>query len=259
MRLIIGGYIFYHSLLNIFRTLPRFLNLFIYFRNYSIEEQKRVIELLRLELTRKEENIVSTEAKLQETKDNATKELTKVQEEGSRKFAELRKAFEHANKEKESAVIKYAMGEKDIIIARKGKEVADKKLLEANKDKEGLNYKIKTLSTERVRLQGLCDVRGQETVAAKREGEKWREECRMTETKLTNMTAKLNAEIESHKETKESLDTTLAQLAEVQGSVEGVKTEYLDLISKQKEKVIFSIESFFFTPLTIINGFFVKF
>lgn len=196
-----------------------------------------MIELLRLELTKKDESIVLNENKLQATKEEAARKLTNIQEEGGRKFAELRKAYEHANREKESAVIKYAMGEKDIMMARKGKDVAEKKLLEANKDKESLNYKIKTLSTERLRLQGLCDVRGQETIGAKREGEKWREECRMTETKLNTMTTKMTAEVESHKETKESLDRTLSQLAEVQGSVQAVKTEYQELINKQKEKV----------------------
>ena len=58
-----------------------------------------------------------------------------------------------ANRDKESMVIKYAMGEKDILIARKGKEVAEKKLADSLKDKEGLQYKIKTLSNERTRLQ----------------------------------------------------------------------------------------------------------
>ena len=202
----------------------------------SIEEQKRVIELLRMELTKKDEALVETENKSSAEIEKTNKELNKVQEEGSRKIAELRKAFEHANKEKESAVIKYAMGEKDIIIARKGKEVAEKKLIEANKDKDGLNYKIKTLSTERTRLQGLCDVRGQETIAAKREGEKWREECRLTENKLNTATAKFNSEMEAHKETKASLDQTLAQLAELQGSVDKVKDEYQEMIDRQKEK-----------------------
>ena len=38
-----------------------------------------------------------------------------------------------ANREKESMVIKYAMGEKDILIAKKGKEATEKKLNEAIK------------------------------------------------------------------------------------------------------------------------------
>lgn len=202
----------------------------------SIEEQKRVIELLRNNLTKKEEALVENETKSNEAIEASKQQLIKVQDESARKFADLRKAFDHANREKESAVIKYAMGEKDIIIARKGKEMAEKKLSEVNKDKESLNYKIKTLNTERTRLQGLCDVRNQETISAKREGEKWREECRMTETKLSGITSKYNSEQESHRETKETLDRTLSQLAELQGSVDKVRGEYQEMIDKQKEK-----------------------
>lgn len=202
----------------------------------SIEEQKRVIELLRIELTRKEEALAENETKSNEAIEVSKLQLTKVQDESAKRINELRKAFDHANKEKESAVIKYAMGEKEIIIARRGKETAEKKLSEVNKDKESLNYKIKTLNTERTRLQGLCDVRNQETISAKREGEKWREECRMTETKLTAITTKYNSEQESHRETKETLDRTLSQLAELQGSVEKVRGEYQEMIDKQKEK-----------------------
>ena len=43
-------------------------------------------------------------------------------------------------------VIKYAMGEKDIMIAKRGKEDLDKKWRESLKDKYGLQYKIKTLT-----------------------------------------------------------------------------------------------------------------
>lgn len=38
-----------------------------------------------------------------------------------------------ANREKESMVIKYAMGEKDILIAKRGKEATEKKLSDALK------------------------------------------------------------------------------------------------------------------------------
>ena len=47
----------------------------------------------------------------------------------------------------------------------------------------------------------------------------------------------MNTKVEAHKETKESLDRTLAQLAEIQGSVEEVKNEYLEMIKEGKEKV----------------------
>ncbi len=38
-----------------------------------------------------------------------------------------------------------------------GKETAEKKLAESNKDKESLMYKIKTLGNERTRLQVLTN------------------------------------------------------------------------------------------------------
>ena len=132
----------------------------------------KVIEILRTELTRKSEEWMTAEQKLVEKEG----EMKRCQDEAARKFADLSKAFELANRDKESMVIKYAMGEKDILIAKKGKEVAEKKLGEANKDKESLQYKIKTLGNERTRLQALCDARAQETLAAKKEGDKWREE-----------------------------------------------------------------------------------
>merc|ERR1719414_1432365 len=144
-------------------------------------------------------------------------------------------------------VIKYAMGEKDILIARKSKEAAEKKFNDANKDKEGLQYKIKTLSNERTRLQGLCDVRGQETQAARREGDKLREELKQLEAKqlkevkqleakLLAASSKLNAETEAHKETSDSLNRTLAQLAEVQGSVDKVKADCQEVIDQHKKE-----------------------
>ena len=45
----------------------------------SIEEQKRVIELLRMELTKKDESIVETQTKLQADNQQASKDLAKVQ------------------------------------------------------------------------------------------------------------------------------------------------------------------------------------
>jgi len=203
------------------------------------EEQRKVIEMLRTELTKKDDELLSSENGMKKLKEKAEIDFKKLQEESTRKFAELKKAYEQANREKESMVIKYAMGEKDILIARKSKEVAEKKFNEANKDKEGLQYKIKTLSNERTRLQGLCDSRGQETQAAKRDGDKLKEEIKQAEAKLLAATSKLTAETEAHKETSESLQRTLAQLAEVQGSVDKVKAdcqEVLDLHKKEEMK-----------------------
>merc|ERR1719481_311570 len=116
-------------------------------------------------------------------------------------------------------VIKYAMGEKDIMIARRAKEELEKKL------KECLQYKVKTLSTERTRLQGICEARATETLAVRKEGDKLREEVKSLESGKALVTAKLSKEVESHEETRDSLNTTFKQLCELQASVDEIKAE----------------------------------
>ena len=59
------------------------------------------------------------EAKLNEEKESAEKKYKTLSDESTKKVGELRKAFDAANRDKESMVIKYAMGEKDIMIAKR--------------------------------------------------------------------------------------------------------------------------------------------
>merc|ERR1712098_306176 len=134
-----------------------------------------------------------------------------------------KKAFDQANKDKESMVIKYAMGEKDILIAKRGRDEYEKRLKEALKDNDSFQYKIKTLGTDRTRLQGLCEARGQETNQAKKEVEKLKDELKLTEAKLTLAYDKLKVEAESHQNTKENLDRTFKELLEVHGSIDDIK------------------------------------
>ena len=157
--------------------------------------------------------------------DTSEQKFTALQEETSKKIADLKKAFDAANRDKESMVIKYAMGEKDIMIARRGREEVEKRLKESAKDREGLQYKVKTLGSERTRLQGICESRGQETLAARKEGERWREEGRAQEAACLVAEGKLKAELEAHDQTRESLNTTFKQLCELQGSIDVVRAE----------------------------------
>jgi len=194
------------------------------------EDQKKVIEMLRIEVTKKDEELLAAESKLK----NSDLKYNNFNEETTKKMNDLKKAFDLANKDKESMVIKYAMGEKDIMIAKRGKDDLEKKLREALKDKEGLQYKIKTLGTERTRLQGICDSRAQETIAARKEGEKWKEEVKVIESKMNLTSSRLKAEVDAHRETKESLDTTFKQLVEVQGSIDDIRAECNEIINKNK-------------------------
>merc|ERR1719348_2095641 len=200
----------------------------------EIDNQKKVIEMLRREVTKKEEELHAMEKEIQSTKSSLENRYKLLNDETSKRINDLKKAFDQANKDKESMVIKYAMGEKDILIAKRGRDEYEKRLKEALKDNDSFQYKIKTLGTDRTRLQGLCEARGQETNQAKKEVEKLKDELKLSEAKLTLANDKLKVEAESHQNTKESLDRTFKELLEVQGSIDDIKKEYSDLISKAK-------------------------
>ena len=156
------------------------------------------------------------EAKLKEEKESAEKKYKTLSEESNKKIGELKKAFEAANRDKESMVIKYAMGEKDIMIAKRGKEEVEKRLKESLKDKEGLQYKVKTLGTERTRLMGVCESRAQDFLMARKEGDKLKEEVKTQEARVKALEGKVKAEVDAHEQTRESLNTTFKQLCELQ-------------------------------------------
>ena len=200
------------------------------------ENQKKVIEMLRLEVSKKDEENQSVQKDLKISKETLESKYNKLQEETNKEINKLKKAYDHANRDKESMVIKYAMGEKDILIAKRGKEELEKKLKEALKDNDSYQYKVKTLGTERTRLQGLCESRGAETVQVKKELDKAREDLKLCDAKLTLANDKFKLESDAHKTTKENLDRTFKELLELQSSVDDVKAEYTDLIAKAKQE-----------------------
>ena len=55
--------------------------------------------------------------------------------------------------------MKFALGEKEVIVQRRGKEEAEKKLKIAYKEKEDLTSKMKALSSEKTRVQQIADSR----------------------------------------------------------------------------------------------------
>ena len=181
-----------------------------------------------------EREAIVREARLKDDKESAEKKYKSLTEESNKKMGELRKAFEAANRDKESMVIKYAMGEKDIMIAKRGKEEVEKRLKESLKDKEGLQYKVKTLGTERTRLMGVCEARAHETLVERKEKDKLKEEAKTQEVKVKTLEVKLKAEVDAHEQTRESLNTTFKQLCELQGSIDDMKAEAETVIAAAK-------------------------
>jgi hypothetical protein len=65
----------------------------------------------------------------------------------------------NANKEKESMVMKYALGEKDIIIQRRLREEADKKMKIALRERDDAVIRSKAALADKTKLQQLSDSR----------------------------------------------------------------------------------------------------
>ncbi|XP_040563284.1 coiled-coil domain-containing protein 186 [Lepeophtheirus salmonis] len=151
-------------------------------------------------------------------------------------ISDLRKKFQMAKRDKESMVVKYAMGEKDVIKIRKAKEDADKKIKTLSKEKEDLSNKIKSVSSERTRLQQLCDSRQQDLVVSKKDAECWMEEFKCQEAKASLSASRLKAEVDAHRETREQLDITVKHLAETRGEIDGTRKEYQEFIQRLRNE-----------------------
>lgn len=79
----------------------------------------------------------------------------------SRHFYLLQKKlqFESANKDREGMVIKYAMSEKAVITVRKDLETAERRLREANKARDLLSDRLKTVQLEKEKANNLLETK----------------------------------------------------------------------------------------------------
>ena len=57
--------------------------------------------------------------------------------------------------------MKYAMGEKEVIVQRKGKEEAERKLAAVTRERDDMTFRAKVLAQEKVKAQQVADSRHQ--------------------------------------------------------------------------------------------------
>jgi hypothetical protein len=114
-------------------------------------------------------------------------------------FIQLKKLFTAANRDKESMVIKYAVGEKEVILQRRAKDETEKRLKAANREREDLANKIRTLTAEKSRALQLADSRLQDVNVVKKDGDRWREEVKVQEAKACVAGSRLKAEADAHR------------------------------------------------------------
>lgn len=193
-----------------------------------VSNLEREVSSLRAEVAQNETRHASAVAEHE-------RKFMQLSEEMGAKVAELRRQFVAANKEKEAMVMKFALGEKDIIIQKRQKEEAERKMRAALKDKEDAHAKAKTAVADKIKMQLISDSRLQDAVVLKKDIEKWKEEVKVQEAKATVAAGRLKAEVDAHRETREKLDATIAHLAETRGEIDQTRKECADFMKKFKE------------------------
>ncbi|XP_011312071.1 coiled-coil domain-containing protein 186 isoform X2 [Fopius arisanus] len=143
---------------------------------------------------------------------------------------ELKKDFAAANKERESMVMKYAVGEKQLIDTQRARDVAEKKGKDSTRECELLQSKLKQALGERTRICGILDTKCKELVECQKEVERLKEDVSVKDVKLKWSQTKLKTEMEMQKETQQKLDKAVAKINEMMEECEQVRRESQETI-----------------------------
>lgn len=128
-----------------------------------------------------------------------------------------------AIKEKENMVIRYAVGEKNIIKERQQKEQAEKKIKEFQKENDLLQHKLQTMISEKARICQMFDNKCYDYKNVQQELEKTKQEMNNLETKLKWNQNNLKIEIEGHKESQAKVESLNSKVQESINEIETVK------------------------------------
>lgn len=114
-------------------------------------------------------------------------------------FCEAVKQRDAAIKEKEAMVMRYAVGEKNVLKEKHQKELAEKKYKEAMRDNEIFQHKVQTMVSEKARICQMLDNKCYEHKTVQQELERTKADLSALETKLKWSQNSLKTEIEAHK------------------------------------------------------------
>ncbi|XP_050293279.1 coiled-coil domain-containing protein 186 isoform X2 [Anthonomus grandis grandis] len=133
------------------------------------------------------------------------------------------KQKEAATKEKENMVIRYAVGEKNVIRERQQKEQAEKKLKDAQKEIQLFQQKMQTMVSEKARICQMLDNKCYEHKSAQQELEKVKQDLNNVETKLKWHQSSLKTEIEAHRDCQAKVESLNGKLQDYQSKIESAK------------------------------------
>lgn len=96
-------------------------------------------------------------------------------------------------------VIRYAVGEKNILKEKQLRETFEKKYKDAQKEYEILQHKVQTMASEKARICQMLDNKCYEHKTVQQELDRSKSEMSALETKLKWCQNSLKNEIEAHK------------------------------------------------------------
>ncbi|XP_076241676.1 coiled-coil domain-containing protein 186 isoform X2 [Calliopsis andreniformis] len=144
----------------------------------------------------------------------------------------LRKEYSAANKERESMVMKYAIGEKQLIDTQRARESAERKAKESGKQQELLQNKLREMQAERVRICNILDGKCREVTDLQKEVERLKKDVNLRDVKLEWNQNKLKSEMDLQKETQQKLEKATTRISELKEESEQVRKEAQESMRK---------------------------
>ncbi|KAF5304350.1 hypothetical protein FQA39_LY09729 [Lamprigera yunnana] len=130
-----------------------------------------------------------------------------------------------AVKEKEIMVMKYAMSEKAVLDLKSTKEVTEKKLKEAQRENQILQYKVCTTFSEKSRICQMLDNKCYELKSSQQESEKLKIDLNTLETKVKWLQNNLKNEMELRMDNEKKIEHLTTDLQDYVNQIEQTKTE----------------------------------
>ncbi|XP_075989273.1 coiled-coil domain-containing protein 186 [Anticarsia gemmatalis] len=186
----------------------------------------QVESLERLLAEQRKENASLRERVKQQCDELQQKDLTFKDLES--KLDLMSKRVEHAEREKDAAVMRYASVECAAIEARRAADNAAKAEKNAHNEVELLNGKLKSAHGEKQRICQLYDDKCHELMNTERELAKLREDLRELDGRLKWTQSKLRVEMDAYKESSERADKLAQQVTELEAAKEAAAANATD-------------------------------
>ncbi|XP_046358546.2 coiled-coil domain-containing protein 186-like isoform X1 [Haliotis rufescens] len=168
--------------------------------------------------------------------DNAAKRaVSTLQNELKVRVDQVTKMYEECVREKDAMVVKYAESEQKNIECRKMVEKLETKIRESAKDRESMVSKVKAVKIEKHRAVADMEAKSSELTQALKEIEKMREALSSADVRIKWAQNKLRAELDSHKETKATLDKTNFKLKEAKEETMQIRRDCQAMIKTYQE------------------------